>query len=144
MSHEPGHSAHAHGGAHGHDLRRLLEALLAGDLGLDDAVQKLRLLQVTQLGEFARLDTNRDLRKGVPEVIYAPRKRDEDLEMIVRHFLADRGLALVSRLEPARAAKLRAALTGTAAPGAGREPTAGMDSLAGANPAGDAELDRRG
>ena len=142
MSHDPGHSAHSHGGgAHGHDLRRLLEALLAGDLGLDDAVQKLRLLQVTQLGEFARLDTNRDLRKGVPEVIYAPRKRDEDLEMIVRHFLADRGLALVSRLEPARAAKLRAALTGAAAPGACREPTVGVDLLAGANPAGDAELD---
>ena len=31
--------------------------------------------------------------KGVPEVIYAPRKRDADLEAIVRHFLADRGSA---------------------------------------------------
>ena len=90
----------------------MLEALLSGDLGLDDALQKLRLLQVTQLGEFARLDVNRDLRKGVPEVIYAPRKRDADLEAIVRRFLADRGLALVSRLEPERAERLRQALTG--------------------------------
>lgn len=118
MSHSPGH--HQHGDprrpdGHGHDLRRLLEALVAGDLGLDDAVQKLRLLQVTQLGEFARLDTNRDLRKGVPEVIYAPRKRDDDLESIVRRFIADRGLALVSRLEPARAEWLRLALTGAGA-----------------------------
>jgi pyridinium-3,5-biscarboxylic acid mononucleotide synthase len=95
-----------------HDLRRLLEELLAGDLGLEDALQKLRLLQVTQLGEFARLDVNRDLRKGVPEVVYAPRKRDSDLEAIVRRFLADRGLALVSRLEPERAEALRLALTG--------------------------------
>jgi pyridinium-3,5-biscarboxylic acid mononucleotide synthase len=97
-----------------HDLRRLLEELLAGDLGLEDVLQKLRLLQVTQLGEFARLDVNRDLRKGVPEVVYAPRKRDSDLEAIVRHFLADRGLALVSRLEPERAEALRLALTGAA------------------------------
>ncbi len=97
---------------HSHDLRRLLEGLLSGDLGLEDALQKLRLLQVTQLGEFARLDVNRDLRKGVPEVIYAPRKRDADLEAIVRRFLADRGLALVSRLEPERAERLRRALTG--------------------------------
>jgi pyridinium-3,5-biscarboxylic acid mononucleotide synthase len=95
-----------------HDLRRLLEELLAGDLGLEDVLQKLRLLQVAQLGEFARLDVNRDLRKGVPEVVYAPRKRDSDLEAIVRHFLADRGLALVSRLEPERAEALRLALTG--------------------------------
>ncbi len=100
------------GAHHGHDLRRLLEGLVAGDMGLEDVLQKLRLLQVTQLGEFARLDTNRDLRKGVPEVIYAPRKSDPDLASIVRHFLADRGLALVSRLEPDRAEVLRQALTG--------------------------------
>jgi NCAIR mutase (PurE)-related protein len=95
---------------HGRDLRRLLEALLDGDLGLEDALQKLRLLQVTQLGEFAKLDVNRDLRKGVPEVVYAPRKSDTDLEAIVRRFLAERGLALVSRLEPDRAERLRRAL----------------------------------
>ena len=103
------------------DLRRLLQGLLAGDLGLEDALQKLRLLQVTQLGDFARLDTNRDLRKGVPEVIYATRKSDRDLAAIVRHFLADRGLALVSRLEPSRAEPLRRALTEAAEVASGRQ-----------------------
>jgi NCAIR mutase (PurE)-related protein len=102
----------SHAANHGHELRRLLEALVSGDLGLEDALQKLRLLQVTQLGEFARLDVNRDLRKGVPEVIYAPRKREVELEAIVRRFLADRGVALVSRLEPERAERLRQALMG--------------------------------
>ena len=101
----------SHAANHGHELRRLLEALMSGDLGLEDALQRLRLLQVTQLGEFARLDVNRDLRKGVPEVIYAPRKRDVELEMILRRFLAERGVALVSRLEPERADRLRLALT---------------------------------
>jgi hypothetical protein len=126
-----------HGARHGHDLRRLLEALIAGDLGLDDAVQRLRLLQVTQLGEFARLDMNRDLRKGVPEVIYAPRKRDSELEMIVRRFLSDRGLALVSRLTPERAEGLRLALTGEAkkaAPGGDVAPAATAGSAAVAGP----------
>jgi NCAIR mutase (PurE)-related protein len=108
---------HTHGRDHGGsaDVRRLLEALLEGDLGLEDALQKLRLLQVTQLGEFARLDVNRDLRKGVPEVVYAPRKTDADLEAIARRFLADRGLVLVSRLEPERAERLRRALVEEAA-----------------------------
>jgi NCAIR mutase (PurE)-related protein len=111
---------------HSHELRRLLEGLQAGDLGLEDVLQKLRLLQVTQLGEFARLDVNRDLRKGVPEVVYAPRKRDGDLEAIVRHFLAERGVVLVSRLEPERAERLRQSLTAVAtAP----ETTAPIDDL---------------
>jgi pyridinium-3,5-biscarboxylic acid mononucleotide synthase len=110
MSGEPKGGAATDGANHSHDLRRLLEGLLAGDLGLEDVIQRLRLLQVTHLGEFARLDVNRDLRKGVPEVIYAPRKRDGDLAAIVRRFLVERGLALVTRLGPERAETLRLAL----------------------------------
>ncbi len=98
------------GREHSRDLRPLLESLLAGDTGLEDALQRLRLLQVSQLGEFARLDTHRDVRKGVPEVVYAPRKTDAALEAIVRHLLSERGLALVSRLECDRAERLRTAL----------------------------------
>lgn len=69
-----------------------------------------RLLQVAQLGEFARLDAYRDLRKGVPEVIYAAHKSDEDLEAIVVRYLQERGYALVTRLESDRAERLERAL----------------------------------
>jgi hypothetical protein len=114
MSHSGDHRhGRDRGGSAG--VRRLLEALVEGDLGLEDVLQKLRLLQVTQLGEFARLDVNRDLRKGVPEVVYAPRKSDADLEAIARRFLAERGLVLVSRLEPDRAEQLRRVLFENAA-----------------------------
>jgi NCAIR mutase (PurE)-related protein len=98
------------GKEHERDLRGLLESLVAGESGLDDVLEKLRLLQVSHLGEFARLDLYRDVRKGVPEVIFAPRKSDEQLEAIVTRFVEARGLALASRLESDRAEKLRAAL----------------------------------
>ncbi len=111
--HGQGRDADHHAG-HNVDLRALLESLVAGDTGLEDALQRLRLLQVVQLEEFARLDTHRHLRKGVPEVVYAKRKSDSMLEAIVRRFLAERGLALVSRLEPQRAERLRTALEGAA------------------------------
>lgn len=101
-------------------LRSLLEELSSGKIGVEAALQKLRLLQIAQLGEFARLDVNRDLRKGVPEVVYAPGKTDPALEAIVRRQLAERSLALVSRLEAARAERLRQALT------AGAEPVPGL------------------
>lgn len=99
---------------HESDLKRLLESLLAGESGMDDVLEKLRLLQVSHLGDFARLDLYRDVRKGVPEVVFASRKTDEQLEAIVRRFVEARGLALVSRLEPDRAERLREAIGGSA------------------------------
>ncbi|NLV71955.1 MAG: nickel pincer cofactor biosynthesis protein LarB [Actinobacteria bacterium] len=92
------------------ELRRILEGLQAGERTLDETLQRLRLFQIAQVGEFARLDTNRDLRKGVPEVLYAPGKTDDELESIVRRYLDERGYALVTRLHPERAVSLRAAL----------------------------------
>jgi NCAIR mutase (PurE)-related protein len=115
----------------GHDVRRLLEGLMAGDLSLEDAVLRLRLWQVAELGEFARLDTNRDVRKGVPEVVYAPGKSDADLDAIVRCHVAERGFALVSRLEPARAAALREALTGAPGAAAGGDAAVPAEAVAG-------------
>jgi NCAIR mutase (PurE)-related protein len=96
--------------------RALLERLVSGEIGTEEALLALRLLQIDHLDDFARLDVNRDRRKGVPEVIYAPHKTDEALEAIVRRLLEGRGLALVSRLEATRAERLRLALT----QGAGR------------------------
>jgi NCAIR mutase (PurE)-related protein len=96
------------------DLRGVLERLAAGDIELDEAVRRLRLFRITQLGDFARLDANRDVRKGVPEVIYAAGKDDADLEAIALGSLVERGFALVSRLEPARSNKLEQALAAAA------------------------------
>lgn len=101
------------------ELRRLLQELQTGERTLDETLQRLRLFQVAQVGGFARLDTNRDLRKGVPEVVYASGKSDDDLEAIVRRYLDDRGYALVTRLDPARAEALRLALGAASAPESG-------------------------
>jgi NCAIR mutase (PurE)-related protein len=97
-------------------VRRLLVQLASGKIEVDAVLEKLRLLQIDQLDEFARLDTNRDLRKGVPEVVYAPRKTDPALEAICRRQLRERGLTLVSRLDQNRAEMLLAALTSEADP----------------------------
>jgi NCAIR mutase (PurE)-related protein len=99
--------------------RRLLEDLASGRIAVKDAMQRLRLLQIEQVGDYARLDLNRDLRKRVPEVVYAPGKSDLALEAIVRRQLSGRGLSLVSRLDPARADDLRRALVEQIEPVAG-------------------------
>jgi hypothetical protein len=94
----------------GEETKRVLEEVAKGDLAVEDALQALRLLQVECIADFARLDVNRDQRKGVPEVVFASRKSDAQLEAVVCTLLRARGLALVSRLEPPRAERLKDAL----------------------------------
>ena len=103
-------------GRHVGDVKSLLERLAAGESTVEEVLGKLRLLQIDQLEDFARLDPNRDRRKGVPEVVYAPGKTDQALEAIVRRLLAERGVSLVTRLEAGRAASLQEALTDSAEP----------------------------
>lgn len=58
--------------------------------------------------EPAKLDYDREARTGIPEIVLAEGKRDEDLVEIVRRFHAERGRVLVSRLAPERARLLAA------------------------------------
>ncbi|MEN6428954.1 MAG: 1-(5-phosphoribosyl)-5-amino-4-imidazole-carboxylate carboxylase, partial [Phycisphaerales bacterium] len=54
-------------------LRQLLEQVKGGQIGVDDAMERLRHLPFEDLG-FARVDHHRQLRKGFPEVIFCPGK----------------------------------------------------------------------
>lgn len=48
--------------------------------------------------DVAKLDLAREARTGIPEVVLAEGKRDEDLVTVVREFAAQKGRVLVSRL----------------------------------------------
>jgi hypothetical protein len=63
---------------------------------------------VHSVGEVARLDVERELRTGIPEVILAEGKRDEDLTAIAHAMAQQKGRALVTRLAPERVALLQA------------------------------------
>ena len=91
-----------------HACTTILDAVAAGRLPVEQALRSLSLMQVAQLGEFARLDLGRHARKGVPEVVYAPRKTDAALVAIMRHFVEAGGLGLASRVSAAQAELVRA------------------------------------
>jgi hypothetical protein len=59
--------------------------------------------KVHPVEEIARLDLERELRTGVPEIILAEGKRDADLVAIARAMAQRKGRAAVSRLDAARA-----------------------------------------
>jgi len=91
------------------DLQELLEAVAAGRVAPERAMERLAELPFADLG-FATLDLHRELRVGLPEAIYAEGKTSADLLRIAERLLAAHGRVLVTRLAPAAAAELRGRL----------------------------------
>jgi hypothetical protein len=90
------------------NLRRLLGAVRAGRLGIDEALDRLRLEPIEELG-FATLDLQRAVRRGLPEVVYGPGKTPEQILAIVTRLQRARQNVLVTRVGPEVHAALRAA-----------------------------------
>ena len=91
----------------GDEIRRVLEEVAAGTTGVGDALERLQTNGVEDLG-FARLDTDREGRTGMAEVIFGPGKTADQLEVLVERSLALHHKVLVTRLEAERADPLLA------------------------------------
>ena len=72
-------------------------------------IEELRRLPFDHVG-FARLDTHRRLRRGLPEIIFSDRKTSRQLIQIVRHLTRARELVLLTRLDPHAFQEIRQAL----------------------------------
>ncbi|CCO08665.1 nickel pincer cofactor biosynthesis protein LarB [Desulforamulus hydrothermalis] len=62
-------------------LRKLLEAVRAGQVPVEQAVEQLKCLPYEDLG-YAKIDHHRHLRKGFPEVIFCQGKTVEQVAQI--------------------------------------------------------------
>ena len=60
------------------DIERLLNGVRDGSISIDEAVLKLRKAPFEDIG-YAKLDTHRALRQGVPEIIYGAGKSAEQI-----------------------------------------------------------------
>lgn len=76
-----------------------MNSVKSGELDIEDAVEKMRILPYENLG-FARVDHQRYLRRGFPEVIYCPGKTTEQIVAIVGCLVASEGTILATRAEP--------------------------------------------
>ncbi len=79
-------------------LRSLLEEVASGSRSIDEAVLSLRGGPFEDLG-FAKVDTHRGIRQGVPEVIFGATKTLEQIVSIAETLLsAGNGSVIVTRL----------------------------------------------
>ena len=84
-------------------LRRLLEAVSEGRVGVEDAVARLRTLPYENLG-FARVDHHRALRGGAPEAIFCDGKTPAQVVTIGARLIAHHANVLATRAGEAVAA----------------------------------------
>ncbi len=89
-------------------LTTLLRAVRDGSLPLDEALAQLRHFPCEDVG-VALIDHHRELRQGVPEVIFGEGKSREQLATIVARMAERGGNILATRLDPDKGAELVAA-----------------------------------
>ncbi len=89
-------------------VRKLLEALSAGRVTVDDALARLRALPYEDLG-FAKVDQHRGLRGGAAEAIFCQGKTPEQVVAIARTLAEHATNVIATRADDAMAAAVAAA-----------------------------------
>lgn len=83
----------------------MLEAVREGRLGVDGAADRLAHLPFVDT-PFARVDTHRALRQGIPEVVYGAEKTAEQILEVARTLIGVGQHVLVTRVEDRKAATI--------------------------------------
>ena len=91
-------------------LQALLQGIKDGAVEVDDALKQLRTLPYDDLGNFARLDLHRDLRNGMPEVVFCEGKTIEQIIAIMDKLWEHHDRIMGSRVRPDVAAEVQAHL----------------------------------
>ena len=68
------------------NLQALLEQVKTGDISLEQAEKQIKSLAFEDIG-YAKIDHHRELRQGLPEVVYGAGKTAEQIDGILQHIL---------------------------------------------------------
>ena len=94
-------------------LSELLGRLERGEVSREDCLEELARLPFRDIGS-ARLDTHRELRQGIPEVVLGRGKTPGQIVEIVRALRDAGGNVLVTRVDPEAAARIVPEIPGLA------------------------------
>src|SRR5919197_1229062 len=92
------------------DLRTILEGFANGSLSLSDAEKEVAMHAIEKIGDIAKLDVNREMRKGMPEIIFAENKEYNDIIRIALAEVRHNGQTIISRIRKNELPKLASAL----------------------------------
>ncbi len=87
----------SHGGMMEEKIRRILEDLQSGKINVGDVMKELRYLPFLDLG-YAKIDSHREIRTGVPEAIFAPGKSIGQIVSMVKG-IGNRNLIFITKAD---------------------------------------------
>ncbi|HYW00131.1 MAG TPA: nickel pincer cofactor biosynthesis protein LarB [Candidatus Acidoferrum sp.] len=93
-------------------MREILEKLARGTISVDEAEKELKFDIVEKVTSIARLDVARELRRGVPEIVFGEGKSVEDLLAISERMLDKNGRVILTRVDNVQLASLEARFDG--------------------------------
>lgn len=88
-------------------LQEILRKVQKGEISPEDAEKTLKMLTIKEVENIAKLDPHRDLRKGIPEVVFAEGKSPEETVKISKVMLGDKGRVIISRVSDKHSKLLR-------------------------------------
>jgi NCAIR mutase (PurE)-related protein len=80
------------------NLEEILERLSTGEIDIKEAMKAINLFGIEFIGEGAKMDTGRHLRRGIPEIIFAEKKRPKLVVEIVSSIMKSHQVCLLSRV----------------------------------------------
>ncbi|HXG07078.1 MAG TPA: nickel pincer cofactor biosynthesis protein LarB [Nitrososphaera sp.] len=92
------------------DLHSILSRFANGSLTLSEVEREISIHAVEKIGEIAQLDVNREMRKGMPEIIFSENKEYRDIIRIALAAIRNNGQVVVSRIRKNEVSKVAAAL----------------------------------
>ena len=89
------------------NIRTLLEKYSSGELSIDEVQRQISIDSIKLVGNnFAQLDIDREIRKEVPEVVFAKGKEYKDILKIVLASLSRNKQVVVSKIQVGHIHKL--------------------------------------
>src|SRR5919198_1427553 len=93
------------------NLRNLLARYSKGELSIDDLQKKISIHSIEQVANnLARLDVDREIRKEIPEVIFARGKKYADLLEITTTAVHRTDRVVISKIQPGQLSRVCRAL----------------------------------
>lgn len=92
------------------DLHTILDRFANGSLSLSDVEKEISIHAIEKIGDIAKLDVGREMRRGMPEIIFAENKEYRDVIRIALAAIRRSGQTVVSRIRKNEMSKVSSAL----------------------------------
>ena len=68
------------------NISEVLDSVKNGKISVKEAKKLLSLYSIEEIENFAKIDMGRQMRKGIPEVIFAERKENSEVKKLSKKY----------------------------------------------------------